>query len=208
MSVIVTERDMVVVSRYTPYDYVKRCLDLLLALIGIVASSPLVMLCAIAIKLDSYGPVFFTQERVGKDNRVFTIYKLRTMPLDAEAYGPQWAIKNDPRVTRSGRLLRRYRLDELPQLWNIVKGEMSLIGPRPERDCFLQQFAAQLPEFRYRTVIRPGLTGWAQVNGGYDLDPADKLELDLYYIRNRSLGLDLSILLRTFMTVVAGKGAR
>ncbi len=201
-------RTIILDSGNSLYEQMKRCLDVSLSLAALVTLLPLIALCALAIRLDSPGPAFFSQRRVGRESREFALLKLRTMRMNSEESGPQWAAKNDHRITRIGRLLRRYRLDELPQLWNVVKGEMSLVGPRPERKIFVERFSMEMPEFRFRTLVLPGLTGWAQVNGGYDLDPAKKLELDLHYIRHRSLWFDLIILLRTVPIVVGGAGAR
>ncbi|NLA84778.1 MAG: sugar transferase, partial [Clostridiales bacterium] len=146
-------------------------------------------------------------ERVGKNGRVYTMYKLRSMYENAEENGAQWAEEDDPRVTKVGKFIRRTRLDELPQLFNVLKGDMSLVGPRPERPIFTYQFNEQIPGFINRLQVKPGLTGWAQVNGGYKLTPAEKLEYDLYYIENRTIWLDIKIMLKTIMVVLTGKGA-
>ena len=164
---------------------------------------------ALLIRLDSRGPVFLVQRRVGERGREFDIIKLRTMKVDAEAGGAQYAAKGDPRVTRVGRFLRASRLDEFPQLLNIVRGDMSLIGARPERPEFEADLEARIPHFRSRLLMKPGLTGWAQIKGGYAStipEMTRKLEYDLYYIKNRSFRLDLQILARTFTTVLGWKG--
>jgi len=135
------------------------------------------------------------------------MYKLRSMYENAEENGAQWAEEDDPRVTKVGKFIRRTRLDELPQLFNVLKGDMSLVGPRPERPIFTYQFNEQIPGFINRLQVKPGLTGWAQVNGGYKLTPAEKLEYDLYYIENRTIWLDIKIMLKTIMVVLTGKGA-
>lgn len=138
----------------------------------------------------------------------FEIIKLRSMRTDAEKNGPQWAAKNDPRVTRVGKFIRKTRIDELPQLINILRGDMSLIGPRPERPVFTEKFDKEIPGFKKRLLVKPGLTGWAQVNGGYEMTPAEKFELDMFYIQNQSFKMDMQILFRTVWVVVSGNGAR
>ena len=166
------------------------------------------MIFGIAVKLDSPGPVFYTQERVGKGGRRFKVIKLRSMIRDAEKNGAQWAEKDDPRVTRVGRFIRKTRIDELPQFINVLRGDMSIIGPRPERPEFVIEFNEHIPGFIERLCVRPGLTGWAQVNGGYEITPEEKLALDLYYIENRNPKLDLLILVKTLQVVFTGHGAR
>jgi len=189
------------------YEYIKRILDVVLTLMGLVVAIPLMIVIGIVIKLESKGPVFYCQERVGKNGKVYTLYKLRSMYENAEENGAQWAEKDDPRVTRVGRFIRKTRLDELPQLFNVLKGDMSLVGPRPERPVFTYQFNEQIPGFINRLQVKPGLTGLAQVNGGYELGPAEKLEYDLYYIENRSLWMDIIIIFKTIKIVLTGKGA-
>lgn len=152
--------------------------------------------------------MFYMQERVGKDGRLFRVVKLRSMVNDAEKNGAQWAEKDDPRVTRVGRFIRKTRIDELPQLINVLLGDMSIIGPRPERPKFVMEFNEQIPGFIERLCVKPGLTGWAQVNGGYDVKPAEKLALDLYYIENRSVKLDILIMIKTICVMFSGSGAR
>ncbi|MGI8315845.1 sugar transferase [Halobacillus mangrovi] len=192
----------------TPYVFARRFVDIVLAFAGLVIFIPLLLILSIAIKLDSKGTIFYPQVRVGMMGKPFQLLKLRTMKMDAEKDGPRWAEINDPRVTRVGRFLRKTRIDELPQLMNVLKGEMSFIGPRPERPVFTELFNQQTPGFINRLAVKPGLTGWAQVNGGYDISPEEKLAYDLEYIRKRSLLLDLKILLLTFKIVLTGKGAR
>ena len=168
-------------------------------------------LLALAIKVDSRGPVFLVQRRIGENGAEFNLLKLRTMSADAEASGAQFASQRDPRVTRIGRVLRATRLDEFPQLLNIVRGDMSFIGPRPERPEFERELEAKIPHFKSRLLIKPGLTGWAQIKGGYASSIPDmtrKLEYDLYYIKNMSLFLDAVCLLHTAKTVILGRGAR
>nr|WP_241657214.1 exopolysaccharide biosynthesis polyprenyl glycosylphosphotransferase [Halobacillus salinus] len=190
------------------YHFVKRMMDIILSIVGIILTLPIVFLTAVAIKMESEGPVFFTQERVGLNGKYFRIFKLRSMTVDAEKNGAQWALKNDVRVTNIGKFIRMTRIDELPQLYNVLKGEMSLIGPRPERPAFTAQFNNDVPGFVNRLSIKPGLTGWAQINGGYDISPSEKLHLDLYYIKNLSLLMDFKITLSTLKVIVTGNGAR
>ena len=190
------------------YDIYQRVFDVLLSTIGIMMSIPFIVIFGIAVKLDSPGPVFYTQERVGKGGRRFKVIKLRSMIRDAEKNGAQWAEKDDPRVTRVGRFIRKTRIDELPQFINVLRGDMSIIGPRPERPEFVIEFNENIPGFIERLCVRPGLTGWAQVNGGYEITPEEKLALDLYYIENRNPKLDLLILVKTLQVVFTGHGAR
>nr|WP_262372416.1 sugar transferase [Rossellomorea aquimaris] len=190
------------------YLMVRRLFDIVLAIAGLVVAFPLLVIFSIAIKLDTKGTVFFRQVRVGVKGKYFQLLKLRTMEMDAEKDGPRWAVNNDPRVTRIGKYLRKTRIDELPQLINVLKGDMSIIGPRPERPIFTEIFNQKTPGFIKRLAIKPGLTGWAQVNGGYDITPEEKLAYDLEYIRKRSFFLDVKILLLTFKVVMTGEGAR
>ena len=188
----------------------KRMLDLVLGLLMAGGMALLLPLIALAIRLDSRGPVLYTQPRLGRHGRVFTVYKFRSMVADAEALsGPRWATRDDPRITRVGLLLRKTRIDEWPQIWNVLRGEMSLVGPRPERPELVGELQAQIPFYRTRLAVLPGLTGWAQVNLGYS-DSIDgtlaKLQYDLYYIKHQSLLFDLSILLRTVMVVLRMQG--
>jgi exopolysaccharide biosynthesis polyprenyl glycosylphosphotransferase len=190
------------------YLTVRRLVDIVLAVAGLAAAMPILVIFSIAIKMDSKGTVFYRQERVGAKGRYFQLLKLRTMEMDAEKDGPRWAGINDPRVTRIGKFLRKTRIDELPQLINVLKGDMSMIGPRPERPVFTEMFNQRTPGFIKRLAVKPGLTGWAQVNGGYDSTPEEKLAYDLEYIRKRSFILDMKIILLTFKVVITGEGAR
>jgi exopolysaccharide biosynthesis polyprenyl glycosylphosphotransferase len=193
------------------YSAVKRLLDIILSLTGLVLLGPVLPVLALLIKLDSPGPVLYSQMRVGLKGRPFKIHKFRTMVANAERDGAQWAKTNDSRITRLGQFLRLTRLDELPQLINILRGEMSLIGPRPERPEFVDELAKQIPFYNRRHMVLPGLTGWAQVNYPYGAsweDSLQKLQYDLFYIKNRSLFLDLEILLRTISVVINKTGAR
>lgn len=190
------------------YPYIKRGMDILFVLLATPFALPIVFLFAILIKLETPGPAFFFQERVGLYGKNFQVIKLRSMVVNAEKNGAQWATKNDPRVTKIGAFIRKTRIDELPQLLNVLKGEMSLIGPRPERTIFTEKFSKEIPGFKDRLQVKPGITGWAQVNGGYDITPREKLELDLYYINNMSFWLDLKIILKTIKVCITGDGAR
>lgn len=180
----------------------KRSVDITLSLILFILSLPVLALCSIGIKLSSKGPAIFSQERVGHEGKVFKIYKLRTMFVNAEENGAQWASSNDTRIFPFGNFLRKSRIDELPQCWNILRGDMSIIGPRPERPEFTLSLANEIPYYDLRHVVKPGLTGWAQVSYPYGASTEDalrKLQYDLYYIKNHSLLLDLNILLRTIL---------
>lgn len=189
----------------------KRTLDLIVSGVLLFVALPIMALVAVLIRLDSPGAILYSQKRVGKDNEVFILYKFRSMRIDAEAQGIQWASSKDPRVTRIGRFLRRYRIDELPQLYNVFTGDMSLMGPRPERPEFVRILEEQIPYYFIRHTVKPGVTGWAQVTFHYGAslrDSLHKLEADLYYIKNMSLLLDLKILLRTIGVVFLGEGSR
>lgn len=185
----------------------KRAFDIVASLFGIIFSLPLAACIALIIKLDDRGPVLYAQQRVGQNGRPFRLYKFRTMRLGAEADGAVWAVQNDPRATRAGRWLRRSRLDELPQFVNVLKGDMSLVGPRPERPDFVTTLSEKIAYFNERHLVKPGLTGWAQINFRYGSSIADakrKLQFDLYYLKNMSLELDVMILLRTLGVFVRG----
>lgn len=221
-------------------QFFKRAMDIVISTVMLILLSPVMLLVALAVKLTSQGPVIFSQERVGLNQRVqrrdrrkaaafvpverrigprrtesnygknFTLYKFRTMRTDAEKSGAQFAVKHDPRVTPIGRFLRKTRLDELPQLWNVLRGEMSLVGPRPERPVFIEQLSEQVPNYLDRLGLKPGLTGLAQVVNGYDNNIESfkrKVNFDLLYLQNCCLINDLKILLRTVSVVLTGKGA-
>jgi exopolysaccharide biosynthesis polyprenyl glycosylphosphotransferase len=195
-----------------PYSvFAKRATDIVGAVIILVLSLPLLPLLALAV-IRTGRPVLLRQNRVGEHGQVFTMFKFRTMRVDAEASGQAvWAAKNDPRVTEAGRIMRRFRLDELPQVWNILKGEMSLVGPRPERPEFIDELLDTVPFWERRHLVKPGITGWAQVNRGYTADTRgslDKLSYDLWYIRHRSLTVDLVICARTLITILRGEWGR
>ena len=183
----------------------------LAALFGALLSLPIVIVTAILIRLESRGPVFYKQERVGKNGRTFTLIKFRSMRVDAEADGPVWASKGDDRTTRIGRIIRKVRIDEIPQFWNILRGEMSFVGPRPERPHFVAQLAEEIPYYEQRHLIAPGLTGWAQIKYPYGAsieDARQKLQYDLFYIKNYSLLFDAIILFETIKIILFGRGAQ
>ncbi len=195
-------------NEYAPF---KRFFDILLTVITAPVWAVMGALITVAVKVDSRGPAIYRQRRVGRGGELFTLYKFRTMVLDAERHGPQFAAVGDDRLTRVGRVLRRFRIDEIPQLLNVLKGDLSLVGPRPERPEFTEIFEQSIPFYAYRTIVRPGVTGWAQVNYGYADDEADtieKLTYDLYYVKHMSPWLDMQILGRSVWTVLSGFGAQ
>jgi exopolysaccharide biosynthesis polyprenyl glycosylphosphotransferase len=187
----------------------KRLTDVAASVLMIVAAAPLLLVAALAVKLTSRGPALFRQERIGLASKPFTVLKLRTMREDAEARtGPVWSSENDPRITPVGRILRKFRIDELPQLWNVLRGDMSLVGPRPERPVFVKSLSDAIPHYSERLLVRPGITGWAQVRAPYAAsvgDSARKLQFDLYYTKNLSFSIDALILLLTVKTVLLGR---
>ena len=189
----------------------KRLVDVVMAAVGLVLSAPLMLMTAVAIRLDSPGPVLYKQERVGENDRLFTLCKFRSMRSDAEKGTPIWAKSNDSRVTRIGRFIRLTRLDELPQLLNVLRGDMSFVGPRPERPYFVQQLTAQIPFYAERHAVKPGVTGWAQVRYRYGSsieDAMEKLRYDLYYIKHLSIAFDLTIAIDTVKVILCAKGAQ
>ena len=198
--------------RSTIFILIRRVISIMISLIGLIIALPLIPLIMLAIRLDSKGPVFYTQARVGKAGRVFNLVKFRTMRQDAEAAnGPQWAGDHDPRVTCVGKFLRASRLDEIPQLWCVLKGDMAFVGPRPERPEFIEWLSNEIPYYGVRHIVRPGLTGWAQVKYKYGStieDAREKLQYDLFYIKNASIGLDLLIMFLTVKTVLLRQGAQ
>jgi len=188
------------------YDTIKRVIDIIGGIILSIIFFPVCMCTAIAIKLNSQGPIFAdTPQRVGKNGKLFKLYKFRSMIMDAEKNtGAQWAATKDKRVTRIGKFIRKSRIDEIPQFWNILKGEMSFVGPRPERPEFVETLKKEIPFFNERHLVKPGLTGWAQINFPYGAsveDAKEKLQYDLFYIKNRSIALDISIILKTINTI-------
>jgi len=192
-------------------QFTRQMVSLLVAAVGLLLFLPFFPFVALAVKLSSKGPLFFRQPRVGMGGRVFDVVKFRTMYTNAESDGAQWATKDDPRVTRVGMFLRKTRIDEIPQLWNVLRGDMGLVGPRPERPEFVAWLTQELPFYYMRTLIRPGLTGWAQVRFGYGATLAEtkeKLEYDLYYVKHMTLGLDLLIMFETIKTILRRRGAQ
>jgi sugar transferase (PEP-CTERM system associated) len=192
--------------------FFKRITGLVMATLALILTLPLFCLIAIAIKLDSEGPVFYKQNRCTEGGRIFKVLKFRSMVENAEAQsGPRWASDDDPRVTRVGHIIRKFRLDELPQIWNVLKGDMSFVGPRPERPEFVQKLLKQIPYYGERHTVKPGITGWAQVSYRYGAsvdDALEKLKYDLFYAKNMSLALDLLIMFKTIKIVLLGSGAR
>jgi len=198
-------------KRSAIFKQVKRGVDILAAAVALTLLFPLSLLVALAIKLDSPGPILYRQERVGEDGKIFHLLKFRSMCVDAEENGPVWAKVNDQRITRVGRLIRKLRLDEIPQMLNVLKGEMSLVGPRPERPFFVDILRNEIPFYSERHVIKPGITGWAQIwyrYGASKEDALQKLKYDLYYIKHMSMVLDLTIIFDTAKIVLLGRGAR
>ena len=200
--------------RYVPLTntgnrIIKRTVDIVGSIVGIMITSPIMLLCAVAVKCSSPGPVIFKQERVGLHNKTFYMYKFRSMRTQAPASEQKaWTVKDDPRVTAVGKVLRHTSLDELPQLFNILKGDMSLIGPRPERPQFVEKFKEEIPRYMVKHQVRPGLTGWAQVNGlRGDTSIRKRIEYDIYYIENWTLGFDIKIIFLTFFTGFINKNA-
>lgn len=196
-------------SVFNPFQPLKRLMDILFSCVGLGVLIMLLPCVALAIRLETQGSIFYSQERVGKAGKPFRIFKLRTMVLDAEKDGPQWAMDDDERITRVGRFLRKTRLDELPQFINILRGDMSLVGPRAERPFFVEELSQQIPFYRTRHVVRPGATGWAQIRYPYGNSTEDaliKLQYDLYYIRHQSLAFDLLIILRTIGKMLSFAG--
>lgn len=193
------------------YLGLKRGLDIIISFLSLIICLPIAFLVGLLIFIESGRPIFFFQDRVGKDGKIFKMFKFRSMIKNAEEHtGPVWAKKNDPRITKVGRFIRPGRLDEIPQLLNVIRGEMSLIGPRPERPCFVSELNNHIEDYHKRLRIRPGITGLAQIIHKYDTSIADvkkKIELDLYYIDNLSFVLDMKILIKTIGVMLSGKGA-
>lgn len=193
------------------YSSVKELMDIVLVLLSLPVTIPVMMIVALAVRLDSPGPVFFRQERVGQHGNKFMMWKFRSMRVDSEVNGAQFASKNDSRVTRVGKFIRKFRFDELPQFWNVIKGDMSLIGPRPEQEAFVRDFEREIPSYSYRHLVKPGITGWAQVSQGYAAsqdETREKLEFDLFYAKHFSFWLDLCIIRKTIVTILTGFGSR
>jgi len=198
-------------KRSSIFKSLKRALDIIVSLLSLMLFAPLILIISLAIRMDSKGPVFYRQERVGEDEKKFNLLKFRSMNVDAEENGPVWAKVDDERVTRVGQIIRKLRFDEIPQMFNVLKGEMSFIGPRPERPFFVDSLKNEIPFYSERHVVKPGITGWAQISYQYGAskeDALEKLKYDLYYIKHMSLILDLTILYETIKIVFWGKGAR
>jgi exopolysaccharide biosynthesis polyprenyl glycosylphosphotransferase len=194
-----------------PQHFICRALSFTVSFFALLVCLPLLPFIVLAVRLSSPGPVFFRQTRVGQRGRPFTLYKFRTMRQDAEENGAIWAIRDDPRVTSAGKFMRKTRLDEIPQLWNVLRGGMAFVGPRPERPEFVQWLSKEIPFYDLRHMIRPGITGWAQVRYRYSASLEEtrrKLEYDLYYVKNHSIGLDLLIMLETIKTIILREGAQ
>lgn len=191
------------------YLFIKRFIDIIFGIFGLIVSSPIILVVSILIKLDSRGPVFFSQERVGKKGKIFKIYKFRTMVVNAEEKtGPVWATGDDPRVTYIGKGLRKSKIDEIPQFINLIKGDMSLVGPRPERPCFVNEFKKYIPGYERRLDVLPGITGLAQLRNGYDKDASGlirKLRFEITYIKKMSLKMDIKLIIDTIVYAVKGK---
>ena len=190
------------------YRFVKRTFDVCSCSVALIVFAIPMLVIAAKVRSESPGPVIYAQRRVGLNGRVFNLYKFRSMYQDAEVRGAQWAKDEDPRVTPFGRFLRNKRLDEIPQFWNVVRGDMSLIGPRPERPAFHEVFCQRIDGWEQRVMVKPGITGLAQVEGGYDLLPKEKAKVDIYYIEHRSPRMDWSIIWKTVRTMISGEGAR
>ncbi|WP_346913691.1 sugar transferase [Clostridium sp.] len=190
------------------YNNLKRIFDIVFSLILLLATSPILVLSLIIVYLQDFKEPLFSQKRLGLNNKVITIYKVRSMVHNAEKNGVKWASANDLRITKFGKFIRKTRVDELPQLFNVLKGDMSIIGPRPELEFFYKEFEKTIPNFRDRLVVKPGLTGWAQINGGYNITPRKKLDLDLYYIKNIGFKLEVKIFFKTIKAIFTGDGAR
>jgi len=190
------------------YLFFKRVFDLIASVVALLILLLPMAIVALLIYIESPGPVIYKQERLGQGGKPFILYKFRSMYLDAEKEKPQWAEKDDPRCTKVGKVIRLWHIDEFPQIVNILKGDMSIVGPRPERTCFYEEFERTVPGFRNRLAVQQGITGLAQINGGYDIDPAEKLKFDMIYIQNQSLWMDLKCLFKTVSVVFSKKGAR
>lgn len=190
------------------YLYLKRAYDIFLATVGLIIAIPIVLFFTILIVIETPGSPFYVQERMGKNGKRFKMMKLRSMRMDAEKEGAKWAEINDPRITKVGAFIRKTRIDELPQLVSVLKGDMSIVGPRPERPFFTEKFNKEIKGFEKRLLVKPGLTGLAQVSGGYDISPREKLKYDLAYIQNLTFSLEVKIILKTVKVIFTGAGAR
>ncbi|MBO5212798.1 MAG: sugar transferase [Clostridia bacterium] len=201
--------ESVTVKKKPIFAFFKRCIDIFASLIALILCAIPMLIIAIIIKASDGGPVFYSQERLGYKGKKFNLVKFRSMKVDAEKYGAQWSDgDNDPRITKIGRFLRKTRLDEIPQFWACFTGKMSLVGPRPEREIFYNEFEKHIHGFSERLKVKPGFTGLAQVSGGYDLFPEEKVVYDVEYIKKRSLWLDIKILFKTVFVIFSHKGAK
>jgi lipopolysaccharide/colanic/teichoic acid biosynthesis glycosyltransferase len=205
---IVPSSNLTLSKNVEHYLYLKRAYDMILATVGIIIAVPIVLLFTFLIVIETPGSPFYVQERMGKNGKRFKMVKLRSMRLDAEKEGAKWADVNDPRITKVGAFIRKTRFDELPQLVSVLKGDMSIVGPRPERPFFTAKFNKEIKGFDKRLLVKPGLTGLAQVSGGYDISPREKLQYDLAYIQNLTFSLEVKIILKTFKVILTGEGAR
>ncbi|WP_346931043.1 sugar transferase [Clostridium sp.] len=190
------------------YNLLKRGFDIVFSIALLIVTSPILIISMLIVFFQDFKNPIFAQNRVGVNNKEFTMYKIRSMVHDAESDGFKWASKDDCRVTTFGKFIRKTRIDELPQLLNVLKGDMSVVGPRPELEFFYRKFEKTIPNFRDRLAVKPGLTGWAQINGGYDLLPGEKLKYDIEYIKIRSITVDIKVLFKTIKVVFTGDGAR
>ncbi len=190
------------------YNRIKRIFDIVFSIVLLIFTSPILLVSFIIVYFQDFKNPLFSHKRVGLSNKEFKLYKVRTMIYNIEKSGVKWTSFNDSRITWFGKLIRKIRIDELPQLFNVIKGDMSIIGPRPELEFFYIEFEKKIFNYRDRLKVKPGVTGWAQVNGGYNLTPEEKLQLDLYYIRNRGYSLDIKIIIRTIKVIFTGDGAR
>jgi sugar transferase (PEP-CTERM system associated) len=193
------------------FKKIKRCLDVILSIMGLVVSMPINVVISVAIKVDSTGPVLYKQERVGEDGKRFRLLKFRSMHQDAEPDGPVWADVSDERTTRVGKVIRQLRLDEIPQMVNVLRGEMSFVGPRPERPFFVEQLRKEIPYYFQRHTVKPGITGWAQIKypyGASKKDALEKLKYDFYYVKHMSFFFDLMVMMETVKIVLLSRGAR
>jgi len=190
------------------YLFMKRAFDIVSSACALIVCAIPMLVLGIAIRLESPGPAIYKQERLGKDRKPYIMYKFRSMYQDAEKDGPKWAERDDDRCTHIGKWIRGNHLDELPQLINVLSGEMSLVGPRPERDYFYRKFETDIPDFWERLRVKPGLTGLAQIKGDYNMPPTEKLAFDAIYMKNRSLAMDISLILKTFLMIIGYKGAQ
>lgn len=201
--------DLGIIPEKPMYAFLKRAFDIAVSLIGLLILWLPLLIIALLVKCTSKGPAFYSQDRLGLNGKKIMMVKFRTMCVDAEKNGAQWSRgDSDPRITKFGRFLRKSRIDELPQLWCILKGDMSLVGPRPERECFYNEFEKYIHGFSERLKVKPGLTGLAQVNGGYHLKPEEKVVYDVEYIKRRSVALDIKIIFKTFKVVFTHEGAK